>query len=225
LIGSDPRVFVIAGDQSIRTRVANLLASEQYSVENFAGGAEYMARLPHSGPACIILDTQTSGVDSAAFQRRLTEERRPEQIVFVTGRHDIRVAVDAMKRGAVDFLPKSFSDDELMSAVARAIGRSAEVVGSRARLAELTPRELEVFRWLIAGLINKEIAEEVGVKLRTIKAHRTQIIKKTGVISVVELVKLASKAGVTPARPSVSYRYNCPRPGANNSPPLANYFV
>ena len=104
-----------------------------------------------------------------------------------------------MKRGAVDFLPKPFRDDELLSAVTEALARSGEVVESRARLAKLTPREFEVFRWVIAGLLNKEISAELGVTLRTIKGHRSRMMQKMNVVSVAELVRLAQKAGVTPA--------------------------
>jgi FixJ family two-component response regulator len=116
------------------------------------------------------------------------------------------MGIGAMKCGAVDFLPKPFGDDELLSAVAQALTRSAEdwqqrgeVAESRARLAKLTPRQLEVFRLVIAGLLNKEIGAELGVALRTIKEHRARVMQKMGVVSVAELVRLAQKAGVAPA--------------------------
>jgi FixJ family two-component response regulator len=112
-----------------------------------------------------------------------------------------------MKRGAVDFLPKPFRDDELLSAVAQALAHSAEdwqqrgeVAESRARLEKLTPREFEVFRLVIAGLLNKEMGAELGIALRTIKTHRARVMQKMGVVSVAELVGLAQKAGVAPAR-------------------------
>jgi FixJ family two-component response regulator len=103
-------------------------------------------------------------------------------------------------------LPKPFRDDELLSAVAQALARSAEVVRSRAPLAELTPREFEVFRWMIAGLLNKEISAELGVTLRTIKEHRTHVMQKLGAVSVVELVRLALKAGVAPTQFGIASR-------------------
>jgi FixJ family two-component response regulator len=133
-------------------RLADLLAKEDYAVEIFASAAEYLAREPHPGPGCIVLEAQLPGFDGLALQRQLTEEDSMEQIVFITGHNDIRTGIEAMKRGTVDFLPKPFRDDELLSAVAQALERSAEVVESRARLAKLTPREFEVFRWIIAGL-------------------------------------------------------------------------
>jgi FixJ family two-component response regulator len=202
----EPRIFVVDDDQSVRTSLANLLATEDYAVEIFGSADEYLARLPPPGPSCLVLDVQLPGLDGLALQRQLTEEGKVEQIVFITGHGDIPMGIRAMKRGAVDFLPKPFRDDDLLSAVAVALARSAEnlrqrgvVVESRARLAKLTPREFEVFRLIIAGLLNKEIGSELGVSLRTIKTHRGRVMQKIGVVSVAELVRLAQKAGVAPA--------------------------
>jgi FixJ family two-component response regulator len=196
----EPRVFVVDDDQSVRTSLAEFLAAEDYVVEIFANAAEYLARVPYSGPACLLLDVRLPGLDRLALQQQLIEEGRIEQIVFITEHHDIRMGIEAMKRGAVDFLPKPFRNDELLTAVAQALARSAEVVESRARLAKLTPREFDVFRWMIAGLLNKEIGAELGVTLRTIKEHRARLKQKMGVVSVAELVRLALKAGVAPAQ-------------------------
>jgi FixJ family two-component response regulator len=202
----EPRVFVVDDDESVRTSLANLLGTEEYVVEIFASAAEYLGCVPHLGPACLVLDVQLPGLDGLALQRQLTEEGRMEQIVFITGHGDIPMGIGAMKRGAVDFLSKPFRDDELLSAVAQALARSAkdcqqrgEAVESRARLAKLTPREFEVFRLVLAGLLNKQIGAELGVTLRTIKTHRARVMQKMGVISVAELVRLAQKAGVAPA--------------------------
>jgi FixJ family two-component response regulator len=202
----EPRVFVVDDDQSVRTSLANLLATEDYAVEVFASAAEYLARVPHLGPACLVLDVRLPGLDGLNLQRQLMEEGRTERIVFITGHGDIPMGIGAMKRGAIDFLPKPFRDEELLSAVAQALARSAadwqqrgEVAESRARLAKLTPREFEVFRLVIAGLLNKEIGAELGITLRTIKTHRSRVMQKMGVVSVAELVGLAQKAGVAPA--------------------------
>jgi FixJ family two-component response regulator len=198
---------VVDDDQSVRTSLANLLATEDYAVEVFVSAAEYLARVPHPGPACLVLDVQLPGLDGLALQQQLTEEGRREQIVFITGYGDIPTGIRAMKCGAIDFLPKPFRDDQLLPAVAQALARSAEecqqrgeVVESRARLAKLTPREFEVFRLVIAGLLNKEIGAELGISLRTIKTHRARVMEKMGVVSVAELVRLAQKAGVAPAQ-------------------------
>jgi FixJ family two-component response regulator len=161
---SEPCVFVVDDDESVRTSLANLLETEDYAFEIFASAAEYLACAPHPGPACLVLDVQLPGLDGLGLQRQLTEEGRMDQIVFITGHGDIPMGIGAMKRGAVDFLSKPFRDDELLSAVAQALVRSAEisrqrseVLESRARLAKLTPREFEVFRLVITGLLNKEI--------------------------------------------------------------------
>ncbi len=203
---SEPRVFVVDDDESVRTSLANLLATEDYAVEIFASAGEYLAREPYPGPACLVLDVRLPGLDGLALQRQLKENDRTEQIIFITGHGDIPMAIGAMKRGAVDFLPKPFRDDGLLSAVAQALARSAkdcqqrgEMLESRSRLAKLTPREFEVFRLVIGGFLNKEIGAELGVTIRTIKTHRARVMQKMGVVSVAELVRLAQKTGVAPA--------------------------
>ena len=201
----EPRVFVVDDDQSVRTSLGNLLASEDYVVELFASASEYLARVPYLGPACLVLDVQLPELDGLALQHQLTEEGRMEQIVFITGHGDIPMGIGVMKRGAVDFLSKPFTDVELLSAVAEALMRSIkdyqqrnEMAKSRALIADLTPREFEVFRLVIGGLLNKEIGAQLGITLRTVKTHRARVMQKMGVISVAELVRVAQKAGVTP---------------------------
>jgi FixJ family two-component response regulator len=108
----EPRVFVVDDDQSIRTSLATLLEAEDYIVETFASAAKYLARVPYPGPICLVLDVQLPGLDGIALQQHLTLEGRPEQIVFITGHADIPMGIGAMKRGAVDFLPKPFSDED-----------------------------------------------------------------------------------------------------------------
>ena len=199
------QVFVVDDDRSVRTGLANLLESDDYTVETFASAAEYLATPPYLGPACIVLDVQMHGLDGLTLQRQLSERSRLEQIVFITGHGDIPMGIQAMKRGAVDFLPKPFEDDALLDAVAQAVARSAEnwqkrdeVVQIRTRIATLTPREFQVFRLVIAGLLNKQIAAELGAALRTIKTHRGRVMHKLGVQSVAELVRLAQKVGIAP---------------------------
>jgi FixJ family two-component response regulator len=202
------RVFVVDDDRSVRTSLANLLESDDYTVETFASAAEYLAKAPHLGPACLVLDVRLPGLDGLALQRQLAEGGRMEQIVFITGYGDIPMGIQAMKRGAIDFLPKPFDDAALLDAVGQALVRSTEnwrkrdeVAHIRARIATLTPREFEVFRLVIAGLLNKQIAAKLGAALRTIKTHRGRVMHKLGAESVAELVRLAQKVGVTPAPP------------------------
>jgi FixJ family two-component response regulator len=202
---SQQHVFVVDDDKSVRTSLATLLESDGYSVESFASAAEFLTRAPNVGPACLVLDVRLPGLDGLALQRQLTERGRIEQIVFITGYGNIPMGIQAMKRGAVDFLPKPFEDHALLNAVAQAIARSAdscrerhEVAQVRARIATLTPREFEVFRLVITGLLNKQIAFELGAALRTIKTHRGRVMHKLGVQSVADLVRLAQKVGVSP---------------------------
>ena len=201
----ESRVFVVDDDRSVRLSITNLLESDGHTVENFNSAAEYLARGPDLGPACLVLDVRLPGLDGLALQRQLAERDRMEQIVFITGHGDIPMGIQAMKRGAVDFLPKPFEDKALLNAVGQALARSTEnwrnrdeVEEIRARIATLTPRELEVFRLVIAGLLNKQIAAELGAALRTIKTHRGRVMHKLGVQSLAALVRLAQKVGVTP---------------------------
>jgi FixJ family two-component response regulator len=202
------RVFVVDDDPSVRMSLANLLESDDYIVETFGSAAEYLARGSDLGPSCLVLDVRLPGLDGLALQRQLAERGRMEQIVFITGHGDIPMGIQAMKRGAVDFLPKPFDDEALLSAVGQALAHSAEhwrtrneVALIRARIATLTPREFEVFCLVIAGLLNKQIAAELGAALRTIKTHRGRVMRKLAVESVAELVRLAQRAGVTPTLP------------------------
>jgi FixJ family two-component response regulator len=114
----EPLVFVVDDDQSVRTDLANLLATEDHAFKMFGSADEYLARMAHLGPACLVLDVQLPGLNGLALQRQLTEEGRLERIVFITGYGDLPMGIRAMKGGAVDFLPKAFGDDELLSAVA-----------------------------------------------------------------------------------------------------------
>ncbi len=148
----EPRVFVVDDDQSVRTSLANLLATEDYAVEIFANAAEYLARVPHPGPACLVLDVQLPGLDGLALQQQLTEEGRMEQIVFITGHGDIPMGIGAMKRGAVDFLSKPFRDDELLSAVAQALARSAEDCQQRVEVVESRGAACEAHATRVRGL-------------------------------------------------------------------------
>jgi FixJ family two-component response regulator len=202
----DPRIFVVDDERSVRTSLATLLESDGHIVETFASADEYLAREPHLGPVCLVLDVLLPGLDGLALQRQLAKRGRMEQIVFITGQGDLPMGIQAMKSGAIDFLPKPFEDEALLSAVARALAHSAEnwqnqeqVAQIRERIATLTPRELEVFHLVISGLLNKQIAAELGAALRTIKTHRGRVMRKLGVYSVAELVRLAVKIGVGPA--------------------------
>ena len=150
-----------------------------------------------------MLDVQLPGLDGLELQQALAD--RKEQIVFITGHGDVPMCTQAMKAGAVDFLIKPVDDEAILDAVCRALERSAEIrkmkaerASARARLDSLTPREFEVLQRVIAGLLNKQIAAELGSAEKTVKIHRGRVMEKMGVTSVPELVRLAQAAGVAP---------------------------
>lgn len=203
-------VFVIDDDEAVRESLRRLLDSKGYAAELFASAADYLARPPHPGPACVIVDVKMPGLGGLDLQKRLLQRRREEQLVFITGHGNIPMSVEAMKHGAIDFLPKPFKPTELLACVERALARSteqrrhaAEKKDARALLDKLTPREFEVMQLLATGILNKQVGSELGMAERTVKCHRSQIMKKLGIISVAELIRVMEKAEVpAPAKPS-----------------------
>ncbi len=199
-------VFAIDDDTSVRKGVARLLRSAGYKSEIFESASDFLARPPHSGPSCVIVDVQMPGINGMDLQETLIQHRREEQLVFITGHGDIPMCAQAMKAGAVDFLRKPFRDDELLQCVERALIRSAE---HRRRNAEkdetrrlldlLTPREFEVMQLVITGMLNKQIAGELGTAEKTVKVHRGRVMQKLGVTSVAELVMFMQRAGLASA--------------------------
>jgi RNA polymerase sigma factor (sigma-70 family) len=199
-------VFAIDDDASVRKGLTRLLRSAGYNSETFESASDFLARPPHSGPSCVILDIQMPGLSGIELQEDLIKRRREEPLVFVTGHGDIPMCAQAMKAGAVDFLRKPFRNDELLQCVQNALIRSAE---QRRRSAEknearrlldlLTPREFEVMELVITGMLNKQIARELGTAEKTVKVHRHRVMQKLGVTSVADLVRLAQKACVAPA--------------------------
>jgi FixJ family two-component response regulator len=203
MIATNSLVFLIDDDASIRKGVSRLLQSAGYQNETFASASDFLAREQHSGPVCLIVDVRMPGLNGMDLQTALIQRRREEQLVFITGHGDIPMCAQAMKAGAVDFLPKPFRDNELLQCVERALARSAEQrqhgterAAARRRLDSLTPREFEVMQLVIAGMLNKQVAGELGIKEKTIKVHRGRVMKKLGVVSVAELVRLVEKAQI-----------------------------
>ncbi len=199
-------VFVIDDDASVRKGLTRLLRSTGYKSEIFESASDFLARPSHSGPSCVIVDVQMPGINGMDLQEALIQGRREEQLVFITGHGDIPMCAQAMKAGAVDFLPKPFRSDKLLQCVERALIRSAE---ERRRSAEknnarhlldlLTPREFEVMELVITGMLNKQIAVELGRAEKTVKVHRGRMMQKLGITSVAELIKLVQKAGIASA--------------------------
>ena len=200
-----PLVFVIDDDESVRRGLKRLLRSAKYESEVFESASDFLARPPHPGPVCVIVDVQMPGVNGIDFQQALIRRRQEEQLVFITGHGNIPMCADVMKAGAVDFLPKPFKPRELLKCIERALDRSA---GQRRGAAErnearrlldlLTAREFEVMQLVITGMLNKQIGCELGVAEKTIKVHRGRVMQKLGVTSVAELLQFVRRAEVPP---------------------------
>jgi FixJ family two-component response regulator len=205
-ISPNSLVFTIDDDASVRKGLRRLLRAAGYKSEVFESASDFLAREQHPGPACVIVDVRMPGLNGMDLQETLIQHGREEQLVFITGHGDISMCAQAMKAGAVDFLSKPFRDDELLQCVERALVRSveqrrqsAEKNEARRLLDLLTPREFEVMQLVITGMLNKQVAGELGTAEKTVKVHRHRVMQKLGVTSVAELVRLVEKAGVAPA--------------------------
>ncbi len=199
-------LFVIDDDASVRKGLTRLLRSAGYKSEIFESASDFLTRPPHSGPSCVIVDVQMPGINGMDLQETLIQRHREEQLVFITGHGDIPMCAQAMKAGAVDFLPKPFRSDKLLQCVERALlrsakqrRRSAEQNEARQLLDLLTPREFEVMQLVITGMLNKQIAGELGTAEKTVKVHRGRVMEKLGITSVAELVHLVQRACLAPA--------------------------
>jgi len=197
-------VFVVDDDASVRRGLARLFKSANFLVEVFATATEFLASGRHrQSPACLVLDVRMPGLTGMDLQERLVALRSPLAVVFITGHGDIRTSVQAMKGGAVDFLPKPFDDTQLLEAVARAIAKNtrdqqqrAELDSIQKRFGTLTPREREVMALIVTGKLNKQVAGDLGTGEKTIKVHRARVLEKMQVHSLAELVPLAEKLGL-----------------------------
>jgi FixJ family two-component response regulator len=206
IIPPNSLIFAIDDDASVRKGLTRLLRSAGYKSEIFESASDFLKREQHAGPACVIVDVRMPGLNGMDLQETLIQRRREEQLVFITGHGDISMCAQAMKAGAIDFLSKPFRGDELLQCVERALirsaeqrRRSAEKDEARRLLALLTPREFEVMQLVITGMLNKQIAGELGTAEKTVKVHRGRMMQKLCVSSVAELVRLVEKAGIAPA--------------------------
>lgn len=198
---------MVDDDQSVRRALRRLFKSAGYAVETFASGEDYLGREIFEGQICLVLDVRMPGLNGLDLQEALASRGACERIVFITGHGDVPICTQAMKKGAVDFLMKPFDGGELIQAVKRALARGAEDLRkrrerreARERVDKLTPREFEVLRFVIMGLLNKQIAAELHTAEKTIKVHRGRVMQKLRVTSVPDLVRISQRAGVSPAR-------------------------
>ena len=199
----EPLVFVVDDDASVCKALDRLIRSVGLKAETFPSANDFLRREPHGGPSCLVLDIRMPGLSGLDLQKELAARDYCIPVIFITGHGDIPMSVRAMKAGAVDFLPKPFSDQELLDAIHAALEKDAIAREERAEISEiqrrvdsLTPREGEVFAWVITGMLNKQIAAELGTTEKTVKVHRARVMEKMGVQSVAELVHLAQKVGI-----------------------------
>jgi FixJ family two-component response regulator len=198
--GADAMVFVIDDDESIREALRSLIRSVGLSVETFASAHDFLVSKRPDVPACLILDVRMPGLSGLDLQRDLTETNIQIPIIFITGHGDIPMSVRAMKAGAVEFLTKPFRDQDLLDAIQQALERDrharsqqADSADLRNRYQSLTPRETEVFALVVKGLLNKQIALQLGTSEITVKLHRRQVMEKMQADSLADLVRMSEK--------------------------------
>jgi FixJ family two-component response regulator len=197
---TEPIVFVIDDEALIRDGIESLLRSIGLRAQTFASAQEFMSAKRADAPACLILDVRMPGVSGLELQRQLADARIHIPIIFITGHGDIPMTVRAMKDGAMEFLTKPVRGQDLLDAVQKAIARDRGLRHDRAQLAEirrrfdsLTPREVEVLNLVVAGLLNKQIAGELGMSELTVKTHRAHVMEKTRSDSLAHLVRMAEQ--------------------------------
>jgi len=199
-----PTVFVVDDDDLVRAAIQGMLKSVGLRSETFGTTEEFLRCQRPDGPSCLVLDVRLPGVSGLDFQRELVDAGFRIPIIFITGHGDIPMSVRAIKEGAVDFLAKPFRDQDLLDAIQHAleIDRAARrertmVAGVRRRYESLTKREREVMRLVVSGLLNKQIAGELGSSEVTVKMHRGQVMRKMKAQSLVQLVRMSEKIGIT----------------------------
>jgi len=198
-----PVVHIVDDDKSYRTATARLLSAHGLRVETYESGDQFLALLSTCEPGCVLLDLQMPGQSGLQIQRRLCEQAPLLPVVFLTGEGDIKASVEAMKAGAKDFLEKNSTAAALMEAINRALiqcerqqARHDRLQAQRALVASLSPREAEVFRLVIRGHLNKQIAYALCISERTVKVHRHQVMEKLDVRSLAEVVSIAAYIGL-----------------------------
>ena len=196
----DPIVFVVEDDSSMREALTDLITSVGLLVEPFKSAREFLEHRRLDAPACLVLDVRLPGLSGLDLQRELVRTEAPIPIIFITGHGDIPMSVRAIKEGAVEFLAKPFRDQDLLDAIQHAleIDRAARrersmVAEVRRRYESLTKREREVMKLVVSGLLNKQIASEIGASEATVKIHRGNVMDKMQAASFIELVRMADK--------------------------------
>jgi FixJ family two-component response regulator len=205
LIPKRGTVYVVDDDEAVRDSLQWLLEGKDYRVRCFESAEAFLSRYDPREVACLIADIRMGGMTGLDLQNRLLERQSPLPIVFITGHGDVPMAVETMKKGALDFIQKPFNEEQLVSLVERMleIARESFEVHQQAAtrdalLGKLTTRESQVLERIVAGRLNKQIADDLGISIKTVEAHRANIMEKLGANTVADLLKIA--LGQTPAK-------------------------
>jgi FixJ family two-component response regulator len=202
-----PIVFVVDDDVSVRESLEMLIKFAGWQPQTFASAADFLAHPSSVVPNCLVLDVSLPDLNGLELQKLIASERSAMPIIFITGHGDVPTSVKAMKAGAVEFLTKPIDDEALLSAIRHALKRSAAILDDEAELTalrssydSLTPREQDVMRSVVTGLLNKQIGMKLGISEITVKAHRGKVMQKMKAESLADLVKIAVRLGLAPAR-------------------------
>ena len=202
-----PIVFVVDDDISVRESLELLIEFAGWQPETFTSAEEFLARPRTATPSCLVLDVSLPALNGLELQKLIGADRVDMPIIFITGHGDVPMTVQAMKAGAVEFLTKPFDDEVLLSAIRHALKHSAAVLDEQAEITDLrdsfdslTPREQDVMRLVVAGMLNKQIGLKLGISEITVKAHRGKVMQKMKADSVADLVKTAVRLGLVPAK-------------------------
>jgi FixJ family two-component response regulator len=199
-------IFIIDDDLSIRKSISLFLKAADYNVESYPGSEEYLAKEPYDGTGCIILDINLEGKNGLELQEELVSQASHLPVIFITGYGNVSMSVQALKKGAVNFLEKPFKEEELLQSVSEALALSRKLKAekeesktARILIDTLTPREKEILKYFLSGMLNKQIAHKLNIAEHTVKLHRHSISAKLRVKSVPEILRIADKAGIIPS--------------------------